>query len=103
MQEKHVDILVKLDWYSEKKGGKKTIPRGQVYAANLRFEEDESLWSIVIFLQKKTPYELDKSVVELAFLFRENLEGKLVPGKRIFIYEGPEHLVAEGKILKVNE
>lgn len=103
MQEKHGHILVKLDWYSEREGGKKTLPRGQVYGANLRFEEDESLWSVVILLQNKIPYELDESIVELAFLFRENLEGKLIPGKRIFIYEGPEHLVAEGKILKVNE
>lgn len=103
MIKKRVDALIKLIWSTEQEGGRKRIPKGQFFAANVRFEGNKLLWSIVIFLNNKGPDEMRRQNVEVGFLVRENLEDNLVPGKRVFIYEGPNKLIAEGEILSVNQ
>jgi len=103
MKEKHVDAFIRLHWYAEKEGGRITVPMGEFFAANLRFEKDETLWSVVLLFFNVNPDEMRNQVAGLGFLFHENLEEKLTLGKRVFIYEGPQKLIAEGEILSVND
>jgi hypothetical protein len=103
LKESHVDAHIRLHWYTENEGGRNTIPIGKVYGTNMGFEKDGPLWSIVIFFQNATADEMRNQVVELAFLFPEKVEEKLTPGKRIFIYDGPEKLIADGEIISVYE
>lgn len=103
MVERRIDGYAQLQWLSESKGGRKELPIGQYYAANIRFGDDERLWSVLILFSGEAPNEMRSQFVGLAFLFRENLENELSVGKRISIYEGPTKLVAEGKILSLNE
>jgi hypothetical protein len=98
---KHSDAIAWIRWYKESEGGRKNLPTGNIFAANLRFENEETLWSVVIILPLTPPDDTRIQKVELGFLFRENLEKYLVPGRQFYISEGPKRRIAEGKIISI--
>ncbi|MDD5760077.1 MAG: hypothetical protein PHI06_13460 [Desulfobulbaceae bacterium] len=101
MNSKRVDALARIRWYSNAEGGRMTLPSGQMYGTNIRFENDANLWSVVILLQESSPDDKGIQEVKLGFLFRENIKQHLVAGRRFFICEGPEKIIAEGEIISV--
>ena len=102
MKQGRIDASAQVRWRFEHEKSNRKLISGQVYGANLRFENDDTLWSVAIQLNK--PPDSDQNqIVDLGFLFRENLEDKLAIGRLIYIFEGPEKLVAEGKIISVNK
>jgi hypothetical protein len=103
MGNKKGDVIIRLLWYNEIEGGLKSIPDGDIFAANMRFEGDDNLWSVVILKGKSELNEPRRQIVDVGILFREKTEGYLKPGKRIYIYEGPQKRIAEGEILSVND
>ena len=103
MDDRHIDGFAELNWLSESEGGRKSVPTDQYYAANIRFEGNEQLWSVMIFFLGEAHEDLQKQVVGFSLFFHKNIMGELGVGKHIFIYEGPVMLVAVGKIISVND
>jgi hypothetical protein len=93
----------RIRWYKEKEGGRKSLPSGPILAANLRFENEENLWSVVLLLQDSKPDDMGFQDVGLGFLFRDQIGGHLQVGKHIFVYEGPVKIIAEGYVTSITK
>ncbi len=96
MDENHGRVAAQLRWPVE--GGARERLAGRIFLANLRFEQDEGLWSVIILLKQSIEDESRSQAVELRFLLPENLMEELTPGKKFILYEGPAKFIAEGEI-----
>jgi hypothetical protein len=97
--------VARIRWLPSTEGGRMVLPSGPCYAANVLFEGEPGLWSIVLLLpQGALPNEHGvQTNVELGFFASEEIDQFLRLGKRIVICEGPERTVAEGQITAVLE
>lgn len=113
----------KVHWLDSKRGGRKALPSGSIYAATARFtDQEDELFSVVLrfplkeashrqlpfgtvgFLRslqvedKRSHRILDEA--EIGFFAPELVENKLYPGVKLLLTEGPQ-IVAECEIQKV--
>lgn len=113
----------KVHWLDSKRGGRKALPSGSLYAATARFsDQKDELFSVVLrFPLKETspkqlPFDLLASLMgqqvenqpsprildeaEIGFFAPELVENKLYPGVKLLLTEGPQ-IVAECEIQNV--
>ena len=96
------DAIVLIRWYSVIEGGRPTSPSGPKYMANMRFENIAGLWSVVLFIPNEFVFDQQNfRKFEISFMFPENIREYLQKERKIFITEGPNKVVAEGRIVSV--
>ncbi len=98
----------RLRWIPPEQGGRKSVPTGSIYAATARFSENgEKFFSVVL---RRLPEKFGSLTViidvdgglayDLDFFAPELVIDQLIPGKKIWITEGPRN-VAEGTITAI--
>lgn len=116
-------VTAKVHWLDSKRGGRKALPSGSIYAATARFtDQEDELFSVVLrFPLKEASHRqfpfvtlgslrslqvedqrslriLDEA--EICFFAPELVEEKLYPGVKLLLTEGPQ-IVAECEIQNV--
>jgi hypothetical protein len=94
------DISVRLRWYQPSEGGRQSIPVGLDYRATARIGDDDSYWSVKLFMPDSSWAWDEQRDIDTLFLVREELEQLLKKGAPIYITEG-QRIVAEGSIVEV--
>jgi hypothetical protein len=93
-----IDARARIRWRTPEEDGRKHLPPGPQYAATMHFDDESDHWSVVLSLPDGAQY--GSQIVDLGWLFRENVGERLQVGRRIFITEG-RRIVAEGEIVAV--
>lgn len=112
----------KVHWLDSKRGGRKALPSGSIYAATARFtDQEDELFSVVLRfplkeashrqlpsgtlgslrslqVEKRSLRILDEA--EICFFAPELVENKLYPGVKLLLTEGPQ-IVAQCEIQNV--
>jgi len=99
---------LRLRWIPPEQGGRKSVPTGSIYAATARFSENGAeFFSVVLrpLPEKSSAFTLITDVrqgltYDLDFFAPELVVDQLIPGKKIWITEGPSN-VAEGTITAI--
>ena len=99
MQQKHKARII---WLTESESGRKAPPRGPIYSAPARFEEDITSWPKIawsLVLELNEPDNITQgSVVTIHFLSTDAPEQLLRPASKFDLMEG-SRVVAHGEVV----
>lgn len=94
-----------IQWLAPERRGRKELPPTLRYVGLSRFPEDgacwpDGAWSIEVLFEEPPPEQerSDRSRGTVRFLFDTAPAGRLFPGARFSLYEGP-HKVADVEVL----